>query len=98
MVYHFLREKLMNSELMDQYQKLFDQLAKVIAHPHSTITEHDWERAAAVFYALHEYVTDQEQPFGGGESGWVNSTHLKFYDFLSHSLTEDELDKIKKLL
>lgn len=37
-------------------EELLDKVAKVIAHPHTTITEHDRERAAKVFLTFDPYL------------------------------------------
>lgn len=37
---------------------LFDRVTKAIAHPHTTITEHDRERAAKIFLLFDSYLKD----------------------------------------
>lgn len=38
--------------------ELFEKVTRVIAHPHTTITEHDKERAAIVFLLFDSYMED----------------------------------------
>lgn len=39
-------------------QELFDIITKIIADPHTTITEHDKRRAIRVFLAFDDYLLD----------------------------------------
>lgn len=42
---------------------LFDRVTKAIAHPHTTITEHDRERAASVFLLFDPYLKEMVMGF-----------------------------------
>ncbi len=43
---------------MTNIDELFEIVTKVIASPHTTITEHDKRRAVQVFLAFDEYMID----------------------------------------
>ena len=47
-----LVRKIENTEL----SVLFNSIVKTVAHPHTTITEHDRVRAAKIFSSLDEYL------------------------------------------
>lgn len=43
--------------------ELFDNVVRAIAHPHTTITEHDRERAARVFLLFDSYLKEMVMGF-----------------------------------
>jgi hypothetical protein len=50
--------------------ELFEIVTKIIASPHTAITEHDKRRAIQVFLAFDEYLIDVDVALGtGGEVG-----------------------------
>jgi hypothetical protein len=44
-------------------EQLFDRVTKATAHPHTTITEHDKERAARVFLIFDSYLKEMIMGF-----------------------------------
>lgn len=44
-------------------EELFDKVTRAIAHPHTTITEHDKERAAKVFLLFGPYLKEMIMGF-----------------------------------
>jgi hypothetical protein len=63
--------------------ELFEIVTKMIAEPHSTITEHDKRRAVQVFLAFDEYLIDVDVAAGRCDVG-------DEYDFGSYA--EEILD------
>ena len=68
--------------------ELFEMITKVIASPHTTITEHDKHRAVCVFLYLDEYLMDNvpeycgdtefgETDFGGYAAGVLDEIEGK---------------------
>jgi hypothetical protein len=47
------------------YDELFDMVAKTIAEPHTTITEHDKRRAIRVFLYLDEFMMENVPEYCG---------------------------------
>ena len=52
----------MNTTEMDQ---LLQQITKIIASPHTALTEHDTRRALSVFFALDEYLLNNVPEYCG---------------------------------
>ena len=48
---------------MTKMEELFEKVTRVIAHPHTTITEHDRERAAKVFLLFDSYLKEMVMGF-----------------------------------
>jgi hypothetical protein len=68
--------------------KLFDIVTKIIASPHTAITEHDKRRAVQVFLAFDEYMIDVDVAAGRCDVG-------DEYDFGSYAeKILDELDAL----
>jgi hypothetical protein len=66
--------------------ELFEIVTKIIAEPHSTITEHDKRRAIQVFLAFDEYLIDVDVAAGRCDVG-------DEYDFGSYA--EKILDELE---
>jgi len=66
--------------------ELFEIVTKVIASPHTTITEHDKRRAIQVFLAFDEYLIDVDVAAGRCDVG-------DEYDFGSYA--EKILDELE---
>jgi len=58
--------------------ELFDAVTKMVASPHTTITEHDKRRAIQVFLAFDEYLIDVDVAAGRCDVG-------DEYDFCSYA-------------
>jgi hypothetical protein len=67
-------------------EELFEIVTKVIASPHTTITEHDKRRAIQVFLAFDEYMIDVDVAAGRCDVG-------DEYDFGSYA--EKILDELE---
>jgi hypothetical protein len=66
--------------------ELFEIVTKIIASPHTTITEHDKRRAIQVFLAFDEYMIDVDVAAGRCDVG-------DEVDFCSH--VEKILDELE---
>jgi hypothetical protein len=66
--------------------ELFEIVTKMIAHPHTAITEHDKRRAIQVFLAFDEYLIDVDVAAGRCDVG-------DEYDFGSYA--EKILDELE---
>ena len=67
-------------------KELFDIVTKIIASPHTAITEHDKRRAIQVFLAFDEYLIDVDVAAGRCDVG-------DEYDFGSYA--EKILDELE---
>ena len=74
--------------------ELFDVVTKMIASPHTDITEHDKQRAIQVFLGFQEYVLDHWQDDGDENNAWVNMSDLDFEGYVGKQL--DILEGKKK--
>jgi hypothetical protein len=50
-------------------EELFNYITRIIASPHTTITEHDKRRAVQVFLAFDEYMIDVDVAAGRCDVG-----------------------------
>jgi hypothetical protein len=66
--------------------ELFDTVTKMIASPHTDITEHDKRRAIQVFLGFQEYVLDHWQGDGDENNAWVKMSDLDFEGYVSKQL------------
>ena len=71
---------------MTNLDELFEIVTKVIASPHTAITEHDKRRAVQVFLAFDEYLIDVDVAAGRCDVG-------DEYDFGSYA--EKILDELE---
>jgi len=77
--------------------ELFDVITNIVAHPHTAITKHDKQRAAKIFLALQDYVSNHVQ-------GWEDIGHyvmsepaLDFDTYLESTFDEDEIYDIHNM-
>ena len=42
-------------------EELFDCITRIIAHPHEVLTQHDKNRAMAIFIVVHDYLANHTQ-------------------------------------
>ena len=79
-------------------EQLFDKIAKVVAHPHTTVTKHDNWRAAAIFLEMQEYFynhTQAQEDCGA----WIDVDYaLDFDTFVEDTLTEEDLKEVGRIL
>ena len=69
--------------------ELFDIVTKMIAHPHTAITEHDKRRAIQVFLAFDDYLIDVDVAAGRCDVG-------DEYDFCSYASEQLDILEGKK--
>jgi hypothetical protein len=78
-------------------EELFDVITNIVAHPHSAITKHDKERAAKIFLALQDYVSNHIQGQEGFGHFVMSEPALDFDTYLESIFDEDELDEISRM-
>lgn len=75
-------------------QELFDVFTRIVAHPHTVITEHDKIRAGMLFNALEEYNSfhmECQEDCGC----WINDgEHLDFQEYITLNLTREQLKDV----
>jgi hypothetical protein len=78
-------------------EELFDVITNIVAHPHTSITSHDRQRAAKIFLSLQDYVSNHVQ-------GWEDIGHyvmsepaLDFDTYLESTFDEDEIYDIHNM-
>jgi hypothetical protein len=76
---------------------LFEVIANIVAHPHTSITTHDKQRAAKIFFALQDYIGNYTQCYE--DSGCFVDTDpaLDFDTYVESIFDEKELDEISKM-
>ena len=76
-------------------EELFDCVARIVAHPHTVITDHDKARTMAIFLAFDDYFGNYtESDFEGGRCVYErNVTDLE--GFVVEMLNEENYGKLK---
>ena len=80
---------------MKTSEELFNKICKIAADPHTTIVEHDKERAAKILLSFYEYVLEHEHC--QEDTGcWVetDSGNFRFYDFLVEKFGKDYVEEV----
>ena len=78
-------------------EELFEVVTNIVAHPHTSITSHDKQRAAKIFLALQDYVGNYTQCYE--DSGCFVDTDpaLDFDTYVESIFDEKDLDEISKM-
>ena len=77
--------------------ELFDVITNIVAHPHTAITKHDKQRAAKIFLALQDYVSNHVQGLEDFGHFVYSEPALDFDTYLESIFDEDELNEIAKM-
>jgi hypothetical protein len=77
--------------------ELFDVITNIVAHPHTAIVKHDGERAAKIFLALQDYMSNHVQGHEGFGHFVMSEPALDFDTYLEGIFDEDELDEISRM-
>jgi hypothetical protein len=67
-------------------EELFECIAKIVAHPHNTITEHDNSRALAVMVVFDDYFTNYLQSDNNGGHCVYECDAMDFTQFVKDKL------------
>ena len=76
---------------------LFEVITNIVAHPHTSITSHDKQRAAKIFLALQDYIGNHVQGIEGFGHFVYSEPALDFDTYVESIFDEDELDEIAKM-
>ena len=80
-----------------QLEELFDVITNIVAHPHTSITSHDKQRAAKIFLALQDYVSNHVEGQEGFGHFVMSEPALDFDTYVESIFDEKELDEIAKM-
>ena len=80
-----------------QLEELFEVVCRIIAHPHTSITSHDKQRAAKIFLALQDYVSNHVQGHEGFGHFVMSEPALDFDTYVKSIFDEKELDEIHRM-
>ena len=73
-------------------EELFECIAKIVAHPHKTITEHDQSRALAIMVVFDDYFTNFTESDNNGGHYVAEREQTDFTDFVRFKLGIDDYD------
>jgi hypothetical protein len=76
---------------------LFEVVTNIVAHPHTSITSHDKQRAAKIFLALQDYVGNHVQGIEGFGHFVYSEPALDFDTYVESIFDEKELDEIRRM-
>ena len=76
-------------------EELFDCVARIVAHPHTVITDHDKARTMAIFLAFDDYFGNYtESDFEGGHCVYERDA-TDLVGFVMEMLNEENYGKLK---
>jgi hypothetical protein len=78
-------------------EELFDVITNIVAHPHTSITSHDRQRAAKIFLSLQDYVSNHVEGQEGFGHFVMSEPALDFDHYVESIFNEKELDEIAKM-
>ena len=78
-------------------EELFDVITNIVAHPHTAVVKHDRERAAKIFLALQDYVSNHVQGQEGFGHFVMSEPALDFDTYLEGIFDEDEIYEIHNM-
>jgi hypothetical protein len=76
---------------------LFEVITNIVAHPHTSITSHDKQRAAKIFLALQDYIGNHVQGIEGFGHFVYSEPALDFDTYVESIFDEEELDDIRRM-
>jgi hypothetical protein len=77
--------------------ELFDVVTKIVAHPHTAIVSHDKHRAAKIFLALQDYISNHVQGQEGFGHFVMSEPALDFDTFVENNFNEKDLEQIRNM-
>ena len=77
--------------------ELFDVITNIIAHPHTTLTFHDIQRAGKIFLALQDYISNHVQGQEGFGHFVMSEPALDFDTFVENNFNEKDLEQIHNM-
>jgi len=80
-----------------ELEELFEVVTSIVAHPHTAITTHDKHRAAKIFLALQDYVSNHVQGIEGFGHFVYSEPALDFDTFVKNNFNEKELEQIRSM-
>jgi hypothetical protein len=80
-----------------ELDELFEVVTSIVAHPHTAITTHDKHRAAKIFLALQDYVSNYTFIEQDGSPRIDPDFALDFDTFVENNFNEKELEQIRSM-
>lgn len=75
-------------------EELFQVITKIVAHPHTVITEHDQSRALAIMVVFDDYFTNFCESDNNGGYYVYERDETDFIDFVRFKLGIDDYDAV----
>jgi hypothetical protein len=72
---------------------LFDCVSKIVAHPHSAVTDHDRARAMAIFLTFADYLSNYTESDNNGGHYVYESDYTDFEGFVMEKLGNEDYKK-----
>ena len=73
-------------------EELFECITKIVAHPHTSITQHDQSRALAIMVVFDDYLTNFCESDNNGAYYVYERDETDFTDFVRFKLGIDDYD------
>ena len=74
-------------------EALFEYVAKLVAHPHSAVTDHDRARAMAIFLTFSDYLGNYTESDNNGGHYVYESDYTDFEGFVMEKLGNEDYKK-----
>jgi hypothetical protein len=78
-------------------EELFEVIQNIVSHPHKVQTSHDKQRAAKIFLALQDYVSNYTFIEQDGSPRVDPDFALDFDHYVESIFDEKELDEIRRM-
>jgi hypothetical protein len=75
-------------------EALFECVAKLVAHPHTVITDHDKARALAIFLTFGDYLANYTESDNNGGHYVYESDSTDFEGFVLEKLGKSEYKEV----
>jgi len=75
-------------------EELFDCITKIVAHPHTSITQHDQSRALAIMLVFEDYFSNFTESDNNGGYYVAERDATDFIDFVRFKLGIDDYDAV----
>ena len=75
-------------------EKLFTEIAKIVAHPHTHLTSHDNSRALAIMVVIDDYLGNFMESDNNGGHYIYEQDGIDFLDFVKCKLGIDDYSQL----
>lgn len=79
-------------------EELFTTITRIVAHPHTVVTDHDKARAMAIFVTFADYLGNYTESDNNHGHLIYESDAIDFEGLVLEMLDEDQHDSVREIL